>query len=144
MWTTRITTTDKMASIRAELWRFRMSYLRRNTAMLWYTISELSAELLVSVECLFYFMRRLWYSNQCRRIIAERCGGSCSSTLRKTRACMELSCLNGGSLEHGRCFCKEGYSGNCCEKGNRQLWNRKTFDWYFLDQIKVKMFLMYW
>ena len=62
------------------------------------------------------------------RIITERCGGSCSSTFRKTRACMELSCLNGGSLEHGICFCKEGYSGNCCEKGNRQLLNRKTFD----------------
>ena len=55
------------------------------------------------------------------RVITERCGGTCSSTFRKTRACMELSCLNGGSLEHERCFCKEGYSGNCCEKGNRQL-----------------------
>ena len=55
------------------------------------------------------------------RVITERCGGTCSSTFRKTRACMELSCLNGGSLEHGICFCKEGYSGNCCEKGNRQL-----------------------
>ena len=29
--------------------------------MLWYTISELSAELLVCVECLLYFMQRLWY-----------------------------------------------------------------------------------
>ena len=56
---------------------------------------------------------------------------------------MELSCLNGRSLEHGIYFCKEGYSGNCCEKGNRQLQNRKTFDGYFLVQIKVKMFLMY-
>jgi len=24
--------------------------------------------------------------------------------------------LNGGSLKDGTCFCKEGYSGNCCEK----------------------------
>ena len=51
------------------------------------------------------------------RIVTEQCGGTCTSTFRKTRACPELSCLNGGSLKDGICFCKEGYSGYCCEKG---------------------------
>ena len=52
------------------------------------------------------------------RVKTEQCGGTCTSTFRKTRACLELSCLNGGSLKGRKCFCKEGYSGNCCEKGN--------------------------
>ena len=50
------------------------------------------------------------------KVITEQCGGTCSSTLRKTRACPELSCLNGGSLEQGTCFCNKGYSGVCCPK----------------------------
>ena len=50
------------------------------------------------------------------RIVIEKCGGTCTSTFRKTRTCPDLSCLNGGSLKDGSCFCKEGYSGNCCEK----------------------------
>ena len=50
------------------------------------------------------------------RVITEQCGGTCSSTLRKTRACPELSCLNGGSLQQGACFCNKGYSGVCCQK----------------------------
>ena len=50
------------------------------------------------------------------RVIAEQCGGTCSSTLRKTRACPELSCLNGGSLQEEACFCNKGYSGVCCQK----------------------------
>ena len=32
------------------------------------------------------------------RIILERCGGTCSSTLRITRSCGEKSCSNGGSF----------------------------------------------
>ena len=51
------------------------------------------------------------------RLVTEQCGGSCTSTFRKTRACPEFSCLNGGSLKDSNCFCKGGYSGNCCEKG---------------------------
>ena len=50
------------------------------------------------------------------RIVTEQCGGTCTNTFRKTRACPDLSCSNGGSLKDGICFCKEGYSGNCCEK----------------------------
>ena len=50
------------------------------------------------------------------RIVTEQCGGTCTSIFRKTRACPDLSCLNGGSLKNGSCFCNEGYSGNCCEK----------------------------
>lgn len=52
------------------------------------------------------------------RVVTEQCGGSCTSSFRKTRACQELSCLNGGSLKGRNCFCKEGFSGDCCEKGN--------------------------
>lgn len=52
-----------------------------------------------------------------QRIFTEQCGGTCTSTFQKTRACPELSCLNGGSLKDGTCFCKEGYSGYCCEIG---------------------------
>ena len=40
------------------------------------------------------------------RIVIEQCGGTCTSTFRKTRACPDLSCLNGGSLKDGTCFCK--------------------------------------
>ena len=50
------------------------------------------------------------------RIVIEQCGGTCTSTFRKTRECPDLSCLNGGSLFDGSCFCKQRYSGNCCEK----------------------------
>ena len=50
------------------------------------------------------------------RITTEQCGGSCTSTFSKTRSCPQISCLNGGSLKDGTCFCKEGYSGNCCGK----------------------------
>lgn len=58
------------------------------------------------------------------KIITEQCGGYCPSILRKTRACFEFSCLNGGRLNHdGTCSCVEGYSGQCCEvkpDGNRK------------------------
>ena len=56
-------------------------------------------------------------SSSRHRITTEQCGGTCTSTFRKTRACPDLSCLNGGSLKDGTCFCKEGYSGKCCQKG---------------------------
>ena len=47
----------------------------------------------------------------------EQFGGTCASTFKKTRACLKLSCLNGGTLQHGKCSCKKGYSGDCCEVG---------------------------
>ena len=49
--------------------------------------------------------------------VTDQCGGYCPSTLRKTRACsVELSCRNGGRLNHdGTCSCADGYSGKCCE-----------------------------
>ena len=55
------------------------------------------------------------------RIVTEQCGGTCTSTFRKTRACPDLSCLNGGSLKDGSCFCKEGFSGNCCDKEGKLI-----------------------
>lgn len=51
------------------------------------------------------------------RTTVEQCGGTCTSTFSKTRSCPEISCLNGGSVKDGTCFCKEGYGGDCCEKG---------------------------
>ena len=66
------------------------------------------------------------------RIITERCGGSCSSTLRKTKGCQELSCLNGGSLKRETCYCKEGYSGHCCEKGKPAIIEQQIFRFMFL------------
>ena len=50
------------------------------------------------------------------RIRTEQCGGVCTSTFYKTRACPLTSCLNGGSLGSDTCFCKKGFGGNCCEK----------------------------
>ena len=52
-----------------------------------------------------------------RRLITEQCGGTCSGglNLKITRACPQISCLNGGSLMNGACICKAGYSGDCCE-----------------------------
>ena len=71
------------------------------------------------------------------RIITERCGGSCSSTLRKTKGCQELSCLNGGSLKRETCFCKEGYSGQCCEKGKPAIIEQLIFRFMFLYLLFV-------
>ena len=52
------------------------------------------------------------------RTVMEQYGGTCASTLQKTRACLkQLSCLNGGTLQYGTCSCKKGYSGHCCEVG---------------------------
>ena len=49
-------------------------------------------------------------------IVMEKYGGTCTNTLRKTRACPQLSsCLNGGSMQHGTCSCTENYSGSCCQ-----------------------------
>lgn len=49
------------------------------------------------------------------RITTEQCGGKCSSSLTKTRSCQPISCFNGGSLRNGVCFCKKGFSGDCCQ-----------------------------
>ncbi|XP_068755738.1 spondin-1-like isoform X1 [Montipora capricornis] len=36
----------------------------------------------------------------------------------KTRQCQEIGCLNGGTMRAQRCVCKEGFYGDCCERGN--------------------------
>ena len=56
------------------------------------------------------------------RIVTEQCGGTCTSTFQTTRACPDVSCLNGGSLKDGSCFYKEGYSGNFCEKKGKGVY----------------------
>lgn len=50
------------------------------------------------------------------RVIAEQCGGKCSSFLSKTQSCPSPRCFNGGGLRDEACFFKEGFSGDCCEK----------------------------
>lgn len=63
-------------------------------------------------------------------VTSSSCGGAKCPALRETRYCYTsrpvTRCLNGGSLEDGKCFCKEGYTGDCCEKGirNRMKSNR--------------------
>lgn len=50
-------------------------------------------------------------------ITREQCGGTpCNmTTLRKTRACKQTFCVNQGTLFNGRCSCKPGYFGSCCQ-----------------------------
>ena len=51
------------------------------------------------------------------KVIEEKCGGTCTSLLRKSRTCLaDFTCLNGGSLSGGTCLCAKGFSGICCEK----------------------------
>ena len=53
------------------------------------------------------------------RITTEQCGGTCSSSLTRTRFCQQTRCFNKGSLKEGVCFCRAGFSGDCCElQGN--------------------------
>lgn len=53
-----------------------------------------------------------------RHIIArEQCGGTpCDTTaLLKTRPCKQTFCINQGTLHNGKCFCKTGFRGSCCQ-----------------------------
>ncbi|KAL9966417.1 hypothetical protein ACROYT_G024486 [Oculina patagonica] len=71
-------------------------------------------------------------SSSRHRITAEQYGGTCTSTFRKTRACPDRSCLNGGSFKGSIFFCKEGYSGKCCEKaagGGKDKTNCQLSSW---------------
>ncbi|XP_068711982.1 von Willebrand factor D and EGF domain-containing protein-like [Montipora foliosa] len=58
------------------------------------------------------------YQSSRRHIIArEQCGGSpCNmTTLRKTRPCNPTFCVNQGTLLNGKCVCKPGFNGSCCQ-----------------------------
>ena len=46
------------------------------------------------------------------RITIEQCGGTCSSSLTKTRSCQQTGCFNGGSPKEGVCFFQAGFSVN--------------------------------
>mgnify|MGYP001798403642 FL=1 len=49
-----------------------------------------------------------------RHIIEKaRCGGRCG-VLRQLRRC-NRRCLNRGYIRYGRCRCRKGYNGFCCE-----------------------------
>ena len=53
------------------------------------------------------------------KIMMEKCGGTCTSILRKSRTCLAaFTCLNGGSLSGGKCLCAKGFFGVCCEKAD--------------------------
>ena len=53
-------------------------------------------------------------SSSRHRVLTEKCGGTCSSSLSRTRSCLQTSCFNGGSVQNGACRCRDGFSGNCC------------------------------
>ena len=64
-------------------------------------------------------------TRSCHEKISEQCGGTCTSNFSITRSCPQISCLNGGSLKDGKCFCKEGYSGSCCEHHGKKRFSIK-------------------
>ena len=54
-----------------------------------------------------------------QKIVKEKCGGKCTSMLRKSKSCISnFTCRNGGSLSGGSCSCTKGFSGVCCEKAD--------------------------
>lgn len=54
-----------------------------------------------------------------QKTIKEKCGGTCTSMLRKSKSCISnFTCRNGGSLNGGSCSCTKGFSGVCCEKAD--------------------------
>ena len=54
-----------------------------------------------------------------RHRTTEQCGSTCSSSLTRTRSCQQSRCFNERSLKEGVCFCRAGFSGDCCElQGN--------------------------
>ena len=54
-------------------------------------------------------------SSSRHRVLTEKCGGTCSSSLSRTRSCLQTSCFNGGSVQNGACRCRDGFTGNCCQ-----------------------------
>ena len=49
------------------------------------------------------------------------CGGSCPYHFVETQACNRDNCQNGGTPQSGRCSCRTGYGGTCCEQGECRL-----------------------
>ena len=51
----------------------------------------------------------------------EQCGGTpCNITaLSKTRACKQTFCVNQGKLSDGKCYCKSGFHGSCCQYSSK-------------------------
>ena len=45
------------------------------------------------------------------------CSGTCRETMKETRLCNRNACRNGGKPLNGRCSCRGGYTGTCCETG---------------------------
>lgn len=62
----------------------------------------------------------------------DQCGGTpCNITaLRKTQPCKQTFCVNQGTLLNGKCFCKTGYSGSCCQYGGK--WSRFLYSYTIL------------
>ena len=51
----------------------------------------------------------------------EKFGGTpCNITaLSKTRACKQTFCVNQGNLSDGKCYCKSGFHGSCCQYSSK-------------------------
>ncbi|XP_028399276.1 neurogenic locus notch homolog protein 1-like [Dendronephthya gigantea] len=47
--------------------------------------------------------------------VTECCGGSCHETFSESQPCNRNACRNGGKPVYGRCECKRGWKGTCCE-----------------------------
>ena len=51
------------------------------------------------------------------KTVSECCGGRCTYQLSESRACNRDACSNGGTPAYGRCNCRLGWTGTCCENG---------------------------
>ena len=59
-----------------------------------------------------------------RYIVArEQCGGTpCNMTaLTKARPCKQTFCVNQGTLSDGKCYCKSGFHGSCCQYSSKYI-----------------------
>ena len=68
-----------------------------------------------------------------RQIISrEQCGGTpCNITaLSKARPCKQTFCINQGTLSaDGKCYCKSGFQGSCCQYSSKYIWVVKLTHW---------------
>ena len=68
-----------------------------------------------------------------RQIVSrEQCGGTpCNITaLSKARPCKQTFCINQGTLSaDGKCYCKSGFHGSCCQYSSKYIWVVKLTHW---------------
>ena len=68
-----------------------------------------------------------------RQIVSkEQCGGTpCNiMALSKARPCKQTFCINQGTLSvDGKCYCKSGFHGSCCQYSSKYIWVEKLTHW---------------